>query len=132
VGKINGTLNCQDFPDFARGEFIEVDVTVSHLIWNSEVVNPLLAGNGTMRARPRKASSTGSCGFSFVGNKTLWLGLNSWASHTLNLRLTGLSRSLPWTRPPALGFGRCSDGRSILYAQNEFLESNIMLVTNLP
>ena len=29
---IHGTLNCQDFPDLAGGEFVERDVTVSDFV----------------------------------------------------------------------------------------------------
>ena len=34
-------------------------------------------------------------------------------------------------KPPSVGLTVAPDGRSILYSQNEFFESNIMLVKNL-
>jgi len=35
-------------------------------------------------------------------------------------------------KPPSVGLAVAPDGRSILYVQNEFSESNIMLVKNFP
>ena len=35
------------------------------------------------------------------------------------------------SKPPSVGLALAPDGRSIVYVQNEFSESNIMLVQNL-